>query len=260
MPTAIIPHIVLLLKDFLSGAQAQRAIRINTSGHKYPSVHLPEVGVVPAVVAFRLELVKIDGHKQFWLPSATPYARNLLQRMFGDAVGDDTPMLGELKLLLKAVGVLEPPIGTVIQATFAFEKDGEAHWNWYVSTTEMASRRRQTALHHNELKVARAPIGTRWFVAWRKIGFVSLPDEPGTDQWVAEHNHEVEESVRLHLLAVIQSLWKAVFANEDHARASLRVAGYDMDGIGRTHMGVEDLHQVVQAAYDDRLRNITKCG
>lgn len=259
MPTKFIPVVDLGLRALLNYPQGQRIIRIDPSGD-FTKVNLQEVGTVPAVIALRFDLGRIDGHKQHWGVSFVPYARRLLMKLFGTASVNevtDNPLIQTMRNFVKQIGSLEPPVGTVIQSTFTFSQEGEPQWDWYASSTEAAERKRKAVIQHNDLV-----LGRYWGIGWllQATGWklTPVPDEPGEDTWLKENRSEIELAAQSLLLAVLESLWKAVFMNDVDVRSTLRSRGFQVDLIGQTHLGVGEFKKVIQAARKGHLTLMTQ--
>ncbi len=264
MATKMIPRVVLSLQALLTGPQGQARIKFSFNEEEFPRVRIPELGLdpIPILVAIRLVLTKIVDNAQNWELSVAPFEPRLLTRLLGRPSGrlDDVSyqVTKLLKEALKVISILEPPEGTVIQATFTYTRNGEPRWDWYVSTTEPALRRHEVAQRRNELTLANS-FGFGWLrraIAW---GLVEVPPMPGEDLWMLEHRSEFESNGAEYLFTVLQSLWKATFA-EGPAAAELMAEGYAMQRIGTTQLGHQGLRQVMAGARDRRLTSITQLG
>lgn len=262
MPTKMIPRVVLSLHGVLGGPQGQQRIKFDLEESEVAQVFIPGLGRVPAIVALRLVLEKVDPHSQYWELVVAPYEPKLLTRLLGQPDGRlngvSYQVTATLKEAIKVVSVTEPPEGTVLQATFAFTKNGHPRWDWHISSIESAERRHDAAHRHNALMLA-GSFGYGWLRSLTGWGLVPVPPKPTNDPWVKEYRHEIGTGIEEHLFTVLQSLWKAAFGEGD-AAAELKAGGYAMDTIGRTQLGNEGLREVFARARDHRMTVITKLG
>jgi hypothetical protein len=262
MSTKLIPRVVLSLENLFTGPQGQRGIKFDTSSDPdIVLVFISGVGHVPAIVALRLALTRREMHAQNWGLTVAPYESGLLTRLLGRPSGclDDVSysIVKELKYMLSVVAVCEPepPEGTVIQATFRFNEDGQPLWDLFISTIEDARARRIRDLRHNEIALAKS-FGYGWLRKLFKWGLLPDPGEPKFDQWALEHCSEIESAMMSHVLPALMSLWRAVFSEGNTAK-ELKSHGYNMDAIGQTNLGKQELREVLAGARDHSLTVIT---
>lgn len=255
--TQIVPVTHVSLSDALQGPMGQKAVRLRPDDlpEGISIVRVPGVGRIPAVVALRTTL---DAHHQTpgippvyqWKVVISPHEENLLRRLFGrtrgelDEAGVRYEIVPRLRLAHNELSLLQPPQGTVLQVTFAFDKQGDPQIEWFASSIEASRRAHREALNKNQLVVENAwPFG--WLVTWRKIGLVDVPPIPENDLWVTESQDELARIVSTGFLPTMESLWRATFMEGD-VGAQLKAEGYELGGVGRTRIGLSGLGTIVR--------------
>lgn len=268
--TKMVPMVHVSLSDALEDSMSQRAVRIREED--LPSgislVQVPGVGKIPTVVALRtmLEAVYDPGLSGVtavyqWKVVISPYEQNLLIRLFGRQSGridDEVSIRYELPPKIRQVHeiitMMQPPVGTTLQLTFAFTKSGAPELEWFASSVEREKRLCKAAINRNKLRIARAfPFG--WLVKLTKRGLVDVPFVPDSDCWLEEHKVDLDRTVRDQFVPILGSLWKAVFVQEGIQQA-LRSDGYEIDRIGRTIIGSQGLATIIRLQRD-RLTHLT---
>ncbi len=258
--TRMAPLVYVSLSDALKDAMSQRAVKIRSEDLPIgiSMVRVPGVGTIPAVVALRTtldavydpNLSNVSGMYQ-WKVVISPYEQNLLIRLFGRTTG---PIDAEVSIryelppqilqVHQIITMMQPPVGTTLQLTFAFTKSGSPEIEWFASSIERERRLRAAAINRNQLKIAKAfPFG--WFVQLTKRGLVEIPSEPTSDRWVEEHQSDLDQTVQERFTSILSSLWKAVFTQEE-VQPLLRAEGYEVERIGRTMIGSVGLATIIR--------------
>lgn len=255
--TQMVPVTHVSLSDALQSPMGQKSVRLRPDDlpEGISIVRVPGVGRIPAVVALRTTL-EAQHHTPGTLPVyqwkvvISPHEENLLRRLFGRTRGELNEagvryeIVPQLRLVHNELSLLQPPQGTVLQITFAFNKQGDPQIEWFASSIETASRAHREAQNKNQLAIEKAwPFG--WLVRWRKIGLLEVPEIPEKDLWLAENQDELERIVRTLFSSVMESLWRATFMEGD-VNAQLKAEGYELGGVGHTRIGVQGLGTIVR--------------
>ncbi len=255
--TQMMPVTHVSLSDALASPMGQKVVRLRPDD--LPSnisiVRVPGIGKIPAVVALRTSLdaaVVQHGIPPIfqWKLIVSPHEERLLRRLFGRVKGDlgeggvSYEMIPRLRLAHNELSLLQPPQGSFLQVTFAFDMQGQPVLEWFASSLESARRERLEAERQNALTIEKAwPFG--WFIKWRKIGLVDVPEVPEHDTWLAENESELTRIVNQHFATIMESLWRSVF-NEGDVSSQLKADGYQLERIGHTRIGVQSLGTIVR--------------
>lgn len=220
-------------------------------------VSLPHLGiVVPAVVGLRTDLV--DRHNPVfseydrWRVTVSPHDDQLLRRLLGREKGELTEEDGVRYDIVQALRVahvqlsaLSPPFLTRLQICFAFMQDGTPVVEWKASSIDHLRRERDKVVKQNEVIRAGNIFGSRK-ILWWQIGTPEkpLPEVPEKDEWLEANRPLIEMVVFAHFVRIMQSLWKAEFADGAQEK-QLKMSGYNLGVIGKTHIGAGSLREVI---------------
>ncbi|MBI4714077.1 hypothetical protein HY771_02750 [Candidatus Uhrbacteria bacterium] len=267
MPEKRFVPVHVSLSDALKGPMGHRELNLGTSAlpDEIEFVMVPHLGIrIPAVVGLRTVLRdKCDGifvHHDKWQVTISPNDDQLLRRLLGREKGELQEGEGSVRYdavdALRAAHVqlssLAPPCFTSLQICFAFNRRGTPTVEWKTSSIDYDVRERARILLANEVIRAGWLFGKPKFLGIR-IGKDELPvPEVPKDEWLTQNRHGIEEVVFNSFVPVLQSLWRAEFAEGSQA-VQLSRAGYALEAIGRTQIGTESLHELV----DDRRARLT---
>ncbi|MBI5793695.1 hypothetical protein HZA87_01220 [Candidatus Uhrbacteria bacterium] len=173
-----------------------------------------------------------------------------------------------------------PTEGTVVEVTFAITQDLTRVMGYQASSTQFLRTLTSQAVNHNireQEKYAAAhwplkgPVRLldRQFYPWWSVEPLHLwdvpalplsdPWEPGGVYWEA-----IGDVVAREFAPILESLWKAAFfqdgeqGREGRAAVQLRAAGYDLDHLEATRMGVGPLRELMRE--NRRSGNLTQLG
>jgi len=255
------------LGDALKGPMVRRELKLGTGNlpDGIDLVSIPDIGMIPAVVGFRSELlVRADDmfeHQDKWRVVFSPNDQQLLKRLLGREKGElkreingvRYDLVDALRVAHVQLSHLRPPSQTVLQICFAFLRDSTPVVEWKASTIGHLIRERDRVLQENQVIQAGNLFGC-WKFLWWQIGkpLFSIPIVPKNDEWIEVNHSEVERVVREYFVPVLRSLWRAEFASGSQA-TQLGRAGYKLDAIGQTRIGAESLKELVR----DRRESLT---
>ncbi|MBI2475135.1 hypothetical protein HYV69_01785 [Candidatus Uhrbacteria bacterium] len=261
------------LVDALKGPLVSRELNIFTDDlpDGIDLVNLVHIGLIPAVVGFRTELLlRYDGmfeHQDKWRVVFSPNDEQLLKRLLGREKGElkrevegvRYDLVDALRVAHVQLSSLRPPTQTTLQICFAFLRDGTPSVEWKASTIAHLVRERDRIILENEVIRAGNLFG-HWKFLWWKIGqpLLPIPDVPAKDEWLETHHEEVEKIVQDNFVPVLQSLWRAEFAEGNQSK-QLRLSGYKLDAIGQTKIGSGSLSEIVKDRRE-RLTSLTFLG
>ncbi|MBI4438063.1 hypothetical protein HY631_03890 [Candidatus Uhrbacteria bacterium] len=262
-------------------------------------MHIPAaVGLRTTVTDQTPSLSRITDH---WHVTISPYDTALLRRLYAqrhprDAIGNvvigvfDAPMPQALEARYDAVeairnahkslSVLAPPKGTTLEITFAFTRDLVRVYSYRASSTELLRKLVAQIAHHNarereKYEAAHWPLkgplhvfGSRLYPWWAvpPLDLWDVPAVPEVDPWEpgGAHENKLVDVVVLEFLPIMESLWKAAFAQdgergtEGKIAAQLRREGYLLDRLETTRVGVGALRDLVRA--NRHPGNLTQLG
>ncbi len=261
------------LGDALKGPMLRRELNLGTTDlpEGIDFVRLPDLGIIPAVVGLRTELdVRADEifePQDKWRVVVSPNDSQLLKRLLGrekgelkrEGFGVRYDLVDALRVAHVRLSYLAPPSQTIIQICFAFLRDGKPVVEWKASSIGHLIRERNRVLLENEVIRAGNMFG-HWKFLWWQIGKPELPvpSVPDTDEWLNDYHVDVENIVRTNFVPVLQSLWRAEFAEGTQA-TQLSRAGYKLEAIGRTQIGAGSLSELVKERRA-RLTSLTFLG
>ncbi len=207
-----------------------------------------------------------------------------------------------LKVAHQALSDLLPPrVGTSVEMTYAITHSLSRVVAFHASSTELARKGAQEANRHNARETAKwkaahwpanGPLnifGIRLYPWWgvEEVNLWPVPEVVmGRDPWEPDGSVYtlVGDVVAKHFAPVMESLWKAVFAQdgedcgEGKVAHSLRRQGYELDSLESTRMGYGPLRElmgqhrssrdvtmlgsaeVAQELGDEFVRNLTHIG
>ena len=223
-----------------------------------------------------------------WHVTLTPLTDGMLRRLFAERndtimAVEDAPLPGWASARYDAVGAIDAAhkplcalrqghIGTHLQMVFAVCKDLTRVVSYDSSETAAIRRTSKKATGLNDLrrrKYAREEelwsakhiffLGRQFWPIFKTIPRPDLPTLrpvpviPAEDRWVqgGEMFSELGDVVARDFAPVLESLWKATFAQDDHIRAQLVAAGYQLDRLEATRMGFQPLRELMQGFRND---------
>ena len=223
-----------------------------------------------------------------WHVTLTPYTDGMLRRLFAERNDTimsphDVPIPASISARYNAVGAIDAAhnplcalrpeqIGTHLQMVFAIRKDLTRVMTFDASETAAIRRANEKAVGLNDIacrKHRRAEelwgaqhifvLGRQLWPIFKTIprpGLPTLrpvPEIPAEDRWVSggEMYMDLGDVVARDFAPVLESLWKATFAQDDHIRRQLIAAGYQLDRLDATRMGFQPLRELMQGFRND---------
>ncbi len=217
-----------------------------------------------------------------WHVTLTPFTDGLLRRLFAERnktmmAAADVPVPEWVSARYDAVRAIDEAhqplsdlqpehIGTHLEMVFAIRADLTRSMAYSASEIEAIQREHVRATGMNEVKRrahARAQdlwqakhvflFGRQLWPMFKKIPVPDVPtlrpvpEVPALDRWVhgAEHYLALGDTVARDFAPVLESLWKATFAQDEYISAQLSRAGYKLSQLDSTRMGFEPLRQLM---------------
>ena len=255
------------LGDALKGPMVRRELNLGTGNlpDGVDLVSIPSIGIIPAVVGFRTELLvraeEIFEPNDKWRVVFSPNDQQLLRRLLGrekgemkgDVNGVRYDLVNALRVAHVQLSSLSPPSQTVLQICFAFLRDSKPVVEWKASTIGHLVRERERILMEKQVIQAGNLLGC-WKFLWWQIGkpLRPIPKVPQIDEWLETNRSEIERVVREYFVPVLRSLWRAEFATGSQAE-QLDRSGFKLSAIGQTRIGAESLKELVE----DRRAHLT---
>lgn len=166
-------------------------------------------------------------------------------------------MMEALRKGHEALSRLSPPrVGTFVEMSFAINEQMERIITFQASSVDSVRRARGIAKEHNDLEMqkwrarhapASGPVHVLGLRMWplRRVeppSLLPVPDIPPHDPWQSggEAYLGVVEAIVEHFAEILESLWKAAFAQDTFVAAQLARAGYELSRLDATRMGGEE--------------------
>lgn len=256
------------------------------------------IGLRTTVTKQTVSLTRVTDH---WHVTISPFDEALLRRLHakrnprnreGKESVDilDAPLPGAFEARYDAVERIKkaheplcdlcPTEWTVIDVTLAITRDLARVPSFQASSTNLLRQQVTRAFNHN-LRANQKFAAAHWpfsgpvslmgyrLYPWWDVELIHLMNEPlipEYDPWESggEHLERLGEVVAHEFLPVLESLWKAVFAQDGDrggagkVAAQLRSAGYQLDNLEATRIGIGPLRELMQA--NRKLGNLTMMG
>jgi hypothetical protein len=217
-----------------------------------------------------------------WHVTLTPFTDGLLRRLFAERnktvmAPADVPIPMSASARYDAVNAIDEAhkplcdlkpehIGTHLEMVFAIRADLTRSMAYSASEIEAIRREYARATGFNEVKRrthSRAQelwqakhifmFGRQLWPMFRTIPVPEVPtlkpvpEIPALDRWThdAEHYLALGDVVARDFAPVLESLWKATFAQDKYISAQLRQAGYRLGLLDATRMGFEPLRELM---------------
>ncbi len=170
--------------------------------------------------------------------------------------------------------------GTYLEITFAIARDLGRVCYWRASSTDALRKQAARALNHNlregvKYEAAHWPFSGPFVLMGRQVypwarvvepDLLDVPVIPDDDPWEGGGAHEeaIDDIVAIEFQPVLESLWKAAFAQdgdggrEGKVAAQLRRQGYPLERLEATRIGVGPLKELMQA--NRKAGNLTMLG
>lgn len=237
---------------------------------------------------------------------APPDSENLRRRLFAETnttrmEAHEAPVAGMVAASYDAVKALDkaheglsklapPREGTYVEMTLAITNRMGRVITFRPSSVEVIRRARGWAKHRNDLLMKRWNAGQirmpltgwrLWPPPWENVLLPNLeevPEVPSSDPWEpgGKLYETIGDVVAESFLPIMESLWKAAFAQDPVVAAQLRNQGFNLDNIEATRLGIGTLRELmgrfrkgsdhmtmmappdlVQELGDDAIRNLT---
>lgn len=277
------PHVSI--RDLLEGSGRCREVKPDLDFAHNAGIAVVRIepgGIeVPAAVTIRTVVTDqtvVGGRiRDTWHVTIAPDSEPLRRRLFAETNATrlgalDAPVAGlveasydavkELGRAHEGLSTLSPPrAGTFVEMTFAIAMDMTRVVTFRASSTEVVRRARGLARHRNELAQARwsaahfpanGPVFVGRLKVWPwwhidELSFEIEPEIPEVDAWEpgGDIYDKVGDVVADHFVEILESLWKATFKQDDFVADQLTAAGYRLDTIDATRMGVGPLRELM---------------
>lgn len=185
-----------------------------------------------------------------------------------------------IKKAHEPLSALCPTEGTMVEITFAIRRDLSRMWSFQASSTDLLRKLISRVMNHNireQEKYAAAhwpfkgPIRflNRQVYPWwdiEPLDLLEVPSLPSSDPWEPRGAHwkTLGDIIATEFSPILESLWKAAFVQdgdrggEGKMAIQLRGAGYELDRLESTRMGVGSLRELMS---ENRLSsNLTQFG
>ncbi|NQV89219.1 MAG: hypothetical protein HQ488_02765 [Parcubacteria group bacterium] len=267
--------------DFAS-SQNIALVELTTGGQRVPAavgLRTTLTGVTPTATRTTYS----------WHVTLSPFTDGLLRRLFAERnktamAPEDAPLPDLVSARYDAVAAIDAAhkplcelrpehIGTHLQMVFAIRDDLTRCMAYSASEIAAIKRAHDRANRLNDVKRrthARAQelwqanhifmFGRQLWPMFKKIPVPDVPtlrpvpEIPALDRWThdAEHYMTLGDVVARDFAPVLESLWKATFAQDDYIAAQLGRAGYKLGQLDATRMGFEPLRQLMEGYRDGR--------
>jgi len=257
------------ITDQLTDANRRREVQIpRTIPPTILSMRSDPLGTsLPAVIGLRsvLEVSKLpSGLLHQWKLTVSPDNPSMRRRFLSDVgtmVDDGSGSLRgrnasysmiqafeDAHAQLSDLGDPQPLNGTTIQLWFGYHADGKEFFMFEASSLLGVTRDRERIEQDNLKRKQRAQIRFPFtsFVIWeRDYEELVPPRVPSHDEWKTMHNEGLVVLFNQSIKRCMQSLWKAVYASEQHAQ-QLREHGFPIDKVGKTFVSDIELRKLIE--------------
>ena len=280
--------------DFDFARKHNIAIVRLSSGFEIPAV----VGLRTTVTEQTPSLKRVTDHWHVTIsPFDEALLRRLhAKRNLRDAKGNlkidglDAPIAGIVEARYDAIQAIKkahepmcalfPTIGTVVDVSLAITKDLVRVPYVNASSTDLMRKHASRAINHNireqeKFAAANWPMArplklfNRQVFPWWNVDpprLMEVPIIPESDPWEPEGEYweTLSDIVAQEFVPVLESLWKAAFVQdgergrEGKVAAQLRAAGYQLDKLEATRVGIGPLRELMRA--NRKAGNLTMIG